>query len=129
MEALSVDQNLSLVDIILLFSNVHQFQFQTVWRMDLWTLTGILDIVEVRNCLMVFDPLFLMGEKSRGKSPAHEFHKLVSVFAKVLNYFFVVKQVIAWVRIGLGFDLLLLVVGDSNRWVHQDGCWLHNIHL
>jgi hypothetical protein len=39
MEALGVDQNLSLVDVILLFANVHQFQFKTVWSMDLWALT------------------------------------------------------------------------------------------
>jgi hypothetical protein len=127
MEALSVYQNLSFVDEISLFANVHQFKFESVRNVNHWALAGIFDEIKLGNWLMGFDPLLLSSEEDGWVFPAHEFNELITVFAEVLNNFFVVKKVVTGVYL---FNLIIRsVISDSDGWIHQDSSWFQNIGL
>lgn len=68
--------------------------------MDLGTLVGVSNVVELRQFAMLFVPGLLLGEEGVRHWPRHELDELHEVLAEVSNDNFVVHEIVV-------IDLLL----------------------
>lgn len=92
-KVLGVDQDLTLVLVVLLLTNLNQLKLKSIWIVDLGTLVGIGNEVEWWDLAVFFNPFWLHDEVVRRYCPTGELNELVEVLAKVLDNNFVVHKV------------------------------------
>lgn len=63
MEVLRVNQNLTLIDIVVVFANANQLQLKTIWLMNYRRSICILHVVIGHHSAMILHPVLLTGEE------------------------------------------------------------------
>lgn len=93
-KVLSVDEDLSLVDEVLLLSDLNQLKLKSIWIVDFRALVRIGYEVEVWHCAILFYPVLIFDKEVIWDVPSSELNELLMVFGKVLNNNFIVHQVV-----------------------------------
>jgi hypothetical protein len=127
-------KDLTLVLVVLLFGNLHQFTFKSIWVVDLWTLIWVSYIVEWRDSSVLLDPLRVEDEVALRNLPAHELHELGKVLSEVLDDRFVVHQVF-FSLFDVNFSIIWVYVFVDERswklicWLDHYGWRFENVYL
>ena len=120
MEVLTVGQNLSFVDEVLLFANADELAFKSIGFMNFWTMLRVSNIVESLRLSVLLNPRILVREECQWVSPWHKFYKLIEVFTKVLDNYIVLHKSIGFLLKPCNF----IREGITWRSWHQLTWWL-----
>lgn len=84
-EVLRVDQDLSLINVIVVLTDADQFKLKTIWLMDYRRPVCVVHVVIGLHSSMILCPVLLPCEELSRSRPRLEFDVLLHILSKVLR--------------------------------------------